>query len=122
MNSEVYIVDLEYETTQNTFYRKVLYTSQHQQLVIMNIRPDEDIEYEVHEDSDQFIRIESGKGVLLAGPNKELYCKLMKGLSVSIPANTWHKIVNVSSKKDLKLYTIYSPAVHKNNHIDVTRP
>jgi len=120
-NANIFITNIENETINNKFYRKVLFTSKYQQLVLMSIKPGQDIDYEIHNDNDQFIRVEKGCGVLLIGPKKETKFKLFDGVSVTIPAGTWHQIINTCDE-DLKLYTIYSPPHHPKNRIDIDKP
>jgi mannose-6-phosphate isomerase-like protein (cupin superfamily) len=112
-----YIANIEKETLDNDNFRKVLFTGPHSQLVVMSLRPDEEIGEEVHS-VDQFIRIEKGKGVaVLDGARTEIgddWC-------VVIPAGTRHNIINSSGDKDMKLYTIYSPAEHKDGTIHKTK-
>lgn len=122
MKANIYVSNIEQETITNNFYRKVVFTSDNQQLVLMNIKPGEDVEFEVHANNDQFIRIEQGTGTLIIGSNKEKSYDLFDGISAIIPANTWHQIINTSINHPLKLYTIYSPPHHPTNHIDVDRP
>ncbi len=121
-HADIFISNIERETNNNNYYRKVVYTSQNQQVVLMSIKPGEDIEYEIHPNNDQFIRVEKGQGLLLVGPKKESKYKLSDGSAVVIPANTWHQVINTSDKIDLKLYTIYSPPHHPHDKVDVSRP
>lgn len=116
-----FIGNIEKETLNNKNYRDVIFTSKYMQLVLMNIRPLEDIEFEVHR-SDQFIRIEKGKGLLLLGQNREVQYEISNGDAVIIPAGTYHQIINISKKEHLKLYSVYTPPVHQNGHIDIFRP
>lgn len=109
-----YITNIEDDTLQNENFRKVLYTAQHSQLVLMSLQPKEDIGEEIHEIVDQFIRIEEGEGkAILNGVEHTL----ADGSAIVIPAGTKHNIVNTSTEKKLKLYTIYSPAHHKDKTI-----
>ncbi len=111
-----YIVDIEKETLENEYFRKVLYTSNYSQLVIMSIEPGDDIGMEVH-GLDQFIRIEQGKGkAILNGEEHEIE----DDYAVVIPAGTEHNIVNTGDTP-LKLYTIYSPPEHKDGTIHKTK-
>jgi mannose-6-phosphate isomerase-like protein (cupin superfamily) len=113
-----YLVNIEKKTIANEFFREVLYTDQHCQLVVMSLKPKEAIGMETHEIVDQFIRIEQGAGkAILDG--KEV--KLEEGSAVIIPAGTKHNIINTSSEKKLKLYTLYSPAHHKDKTIHKTK-
>lgn len=113
-----YIVDIEEKTLQNENFQEVLYTGQHSQLVLMSLLPNEEIGLEVHEIVDQFIRIESGEGKALLNGEEHT---LTNGSAIVIPAGTEHNIINTSSDKKLKLYTIYSPAHHKDGTIHRTK-
>jgi len=111
-----YIANIEKETLENTDYRRVLYTSKHNQLVVMNIQPKDEIGSEVHE-LDQFIRIESGSAkAVLDGVETEM----KDDYAVIIPAGTEHNIIN-TGEVELKLYSIYSPPEHKNGTIHKTK-
>ena len=106
-----YRINIEEKTLQNNYFREVLYTAQHSQLVVMSLLPGEDIGVEVHEIVDQFIRIEEGEGKAILDGTTSTFTA---GSAVVIPAGTKHNIINTSSEKKLKLYTIYSPAHHKD--------
>ncbi|AYV85236.1 MAG: mannose-6P isomerase [Satyrvirus sp.] len=118
-NQKVFVINIEEETIKNTFFRRVLFTSNNQQLVVMSLKPKEDIPLEIHPKHDQFIRVEQGNGIAIIGKDQNIEHKLSDGFSITIPANTWHRIVNTSSKKDLKLYTIYSPPEHQPCKVDI---
>lgn len=106
-------INIQEETRENPYYRRVIYTSSHSQLVLMNIPPGGDIEKEVHP-GDQFIRIETGFGkAVLNGVSYEL----KEGFALTIPARTVHQIFNVGNV-DLKLYTLYSPPEHSATQVD----
>lgn len=112
-----YIINIEKETLDNELYRKVLFTANYSQLVLMSLRPSEEIGEEVH-GLDQFFRFESGNGkVILDGVESEV----SDGFAIVIPAGTRHNIVNTSPDKPLKLYTIYSPPNHKDATIHPTK-
>lgn len=102
-------VNIEEDTIKNTKFREVLYTGKNMQLVLMSLRPGEDIGKEVH-DVDQFFRIEAGKGKAII--NKKSY-PLSDGISLVVPAGVMHNILN-EGDEDLKLYTIYAPPHHKD--------
>lgn len=113
-----YIIDIEKMTLENDNFRAVLYTAQHSQLVLMSLAPNEEIGMEVHEIVDQFIRVEKGQAkAILNGEEHEL----KDGSAVVVPAGTEHNIINTSSTDKLKLYTIYSPAHHKDGTIHKTK-
>lgn len=122
MTTNIFYGNIEQETINNTFYRKVIFTSQHQQLVVMSIKPNDNVPQEIHPNVDQFVRIEKGHGQLLIGKNRESIYNLSDGFSFIIPAGTWHDIVNSSNNEDLKLYTIYSPPNHPPNTVEVNKP
>lgn len=113
-----YIANIQEETLQNENFRKVLYTGKHCQLVVMTLRPNEDIGMEVHDNVDQFIRIESGTGkAILNGEETEI----SDDFAVIIPAGAQHNIINTSATDVLKLYTVYSPANHPEGTVHITR-
>ena len=110
--------NLEELTLGNVNFRKVLYTVKHSQLVLMNLKPMEEIGEEVHEDGDQFFRFEKGEGrVVVDGVSKEV----KDGVSVVVPSGAKHNVINTSETGDLKLYTIYSPPNHPDKTIHKTK-
>jgi mannose-6-phosphate isomerase-like protein (cupin superfamily) len=113
-----YLTNIEKKTLENECFREVLFTGPHVQLVVMALRPGEDIGLEVHADTDQFIRVEAGHGTAVLD-GKEL--ALEDGSAVVIPAGTKHNIVNASANETLKLYTIYSPPEHPDGTVHRTR-
>lgn len=115
---EGYLENIEEKTLKNTYFRQVLYTSQHLQLVVMSLLPNEDIGMEVHEIVDQFLRIEKGEGKVILNSKEHI---LKDGDVIIVPAGTQHNIINTSSKDPLKLYTIYSPPHHKDRTIHTTK-
>ena len=104
-----FISKIETETKKNTDFRHVLYTGKYIQLVLMSIRPGEEIGEEVHKNVDQFFRFEQGEGQVIIDHFKHAVCD---GVAVVVPAGALHNVVNTSKKDDLKLYTIYSPPEH----------
>ncbi len=110
--------DLNKMTLENNNYRKVVNTTKHQQLVLMSLKPKEEIGMEIHKKVDQFIRIE--KGTALAIVNDKKY-KLKKEFFITIPAGSNHNIINIG-RSDLKLYSIYSPPNHKPGTINKIKP
>jgi len=101
--------DIENLTIQNSSFRKVLYTGKNTQLVLMNLKPGEEIGTETHVDVDQFFRFESGTGkVIIDDTNYEI----SDGDAVIVPAGARHNVINTSNTDDLKLYTLYSPPEH----------
>jgi mannose-6-phosphate isomerase-like protein (cupin superfamily) len=113
-NEPIFYDDMEKSAFTNTHFRNVKYTTpdKHMQVVYMSIKPREDIPKEIHNDIDQFFRIENGKGKLLYGDELQHKRFLKPGEGFLIPKGTQHQIKNSSYDTDLKLYTIYSPANH----------
>ena len=109
--------NIEKLTLENTNFRKVLYTGERSQLVLMSLRPGEEIGMEIHPDNDQFFRFEAGKGKVVINGNEY---EVEDGDAVVVPRGAEHNVVNIGSD-DLKLYTIYSPAHHKDAIVRVTR-
>jgi len=114
-----YHINIEQETIKNEYYRKVLYTTKQNQIVLMSIQPKDDIPLEIHPNITQFIRIEKGHGK--AYINNKVY-NLFDGIAIDIPAGASHRIVNTSDTDTLKLYTIYSPPEHKPGLKQLTKP
>ena len=110
--------NIEKETLENKNFRKVLYTAKHSQLVLMSLKPNEEIGMETHPDNDQFFRFEKGQGKCIIDGNEYV---LGDGSVMIVPAGAQHNIINTSSADDLKLYTIYSPAHHKDGIIRATK-
>lgn len=110
---------LEDLTLKNGNFRKVLYTGKREQLVLMALAPGEDIGREMHADVDQFFRVEEGIARFVFGPGDEHLVRA--GDAVLVPAGTFHDVVNASSTKLLKLYTIYSPPQHPEGTIQHTK-
>jgi mannose-6-phosphate isomerase-like protein (cupin superfamily) len=111
-----FVQNLEKLTVENTNFRKVIYTAHHSQLVLMSLKPGEEIGMEVHPDNDQFLRIEEGDGKAVIDGNEQMFSS---GWCVVVPAGSQHNIINTSTDKELKLYTVYSPAHHR---LDVVHP
>ena len=113
-----YAANIEELTLKNSYFRQVLFTGKYCQLVLMNLKPQEEIGMEVHPNVDQFFRFESGEGkVIIAG---EEY-SVKNGEAVIVPAGSQHNVINISQTEDLKLYTIYSPPNHPDGTIHKTK-
>jgi mannose-6-phosphate isomerase-like protein (cupin superfamily) len=110
--------NIEEATLENSNFRKVLYTSKHSQLVLMSLKPGEDIGMEVHEENDQFFRFEKGQGKCIIDGNEY---NVGDGVAVVVPTGAKHNIINTSKTDYLKLYTIYSPPHHKNGIFRATK-
>jgi mannose-6-phosphate isomerase-like protein (cupin superfamily) len=113
-----FVQNLEKLTEENANFRKVLYTGHHSQLVLMSLKPSEEIGMEVHPDNDQFLRIETGEGKAIIDGNEQLFSA---GFCVVVPAGSQHNIINTSPVNELKLYTVYSPAHHKDGTVHATK-
>jgi len=110
--------NIEKDTLENDNFRKVLYTSKHSQLVLMSLKPNEDIGMEVHNENDQFFRFEKGMGKCIINGNEY---EVKDGSAIVVPAGAEHNVVNTSDSEELKLYTIYSPAHHKDQIVRATK-
>lgn len=113
-----YVTNIEETTKENENFRQVLFTGQHEQLVVMTLQPGEEIGMEVHHDTDQFFRVEKGEGTIIFGSEERPFAKDDAAL---VPAGTQHNIVNTSATKPLKLYTLYSPPKHADGTIHATK-
>ena len=109
--------DIEELTLENTYFRKVLFTTEKSQLVLMSLRPGEDIGME-HHPVDQFFRFEAGKGE--ACINGKFY-PVTDGSALVIPAGAEHNIINTHKTMPLKMYTVYSPAHHPAGTVHKTK-
>lgn len=103
--------NIEEDALANNNFRQVLYTGKHSQLVLMSLKPKEEIGLEVHEENDQFFRVEKGRGKCLIDGNEY---SIKDGSAIVVPAGAEHNIINLSATEALKLYTIYSPAHHQD--------
>lgn len=110
--------EIEKDTLENGNFRKVLYTGKHSQLVLMSLKPKEEIGMEVHKENDQFFRFEQGNGKVIIDGNEYA---VKDGTAIIVPSGAQHNVVNVSETEELKLYTIYSPAHHKDGIVKVTK-
>lgn len=113
-----YKSNIEKDTLKNKNFRKVLYTASHCQVVLMSLKPKEEIGAEVHPDNDQFFRFEAGRGRVEIDGNKYT---VKDGDAVVIPAGAKHNVINISATEDLKMYTIYSPPHHKDQIVRKTK-
>ncbi len=112
-----YVTNIEKDSLDNENFRKVLYTAKNSQLVVMSLKPKEEIGMETHQ-LDQFIRVERGSGkTVLNGKEHEI----ADGFAVVVPAGTEHNIINTSETEEMKLYTVYSPPNHKDGTVHPTK-
>ena len=110
--------NIEQLTLENNNFRKVLYTLQVMQLVLMSLKPGEEIGAEVHPENDQFFRFESGKWKVLI--DESVY-EVEDGSVIIVPKGSNHNVINTSDTEELKMYTIYTPAHHKDGVIHATK-
>ncbi|MBE7517418.1 MAG: cupin domain-containing protein [Chloracidobacterium sp.] len=113
-----YKTNIEKDTLKNKNFRKVLYSGPHLQLVLMSLKPKEEIGLEVHWENDQFLRFEGGRGRVEIDGNKYT---VKDGDAVIVPAGAKHNVINMSASEDLKLYTIYAPPHHKDQIVRRTK-
>jgi len=109
-------INIEDETVKNKDYRRVLYTAEHCQLVLMSIEPGDEIGEEVHK-VDQFIRSDGGSGVSIINGYEQ---KFANGDAVIVPAGAKHNIIN-TGKERLQIYTVYSPPQHLKDTLQKTK-
>lgn len=112
-----YVANIEDLSIKNENFRRVLYTDERLQLVVMSLRPGEDIGMEVHT-LDQFIRVEAGEGKAILN---DVEHELRDGFVVVVPQGTMHNIVNTSRELPMKLYTLYAPPEHKDGTVHATK-
>jgi mannose-6-phosphate isomerase-like protein (cupin superfamily) len=112
-----FIADIENLTDGNSNFRRVLYTGKHLQLVLMTLKPSEQIGEEVHADTDQFFRIEEGKGEVRINGEAT---KIKEGDAILVPAGARHNVINTSGEP-LRLYTLYAPPQHRDGTVHTTK-
>ncbi|MCR2826924.1 cupin domain-containing protein [Microbacterium sp. zg.Y909] len=115
--------DIEAATRQNENYRAVVWTGKHLQVTLMSIPPGESIGLEAHPDTDQFLRLDAGRGRVVMGPQKDqldFEQDVAHGWSIQVPAGTWHDVINTGDEP-LRLYTVYAPSHHAAGIVQATR-
>ncbi len=117
-----YVVDIEELTVSNTNFRTAAWTGSNMQMTLMAIEPGDDIGLEVHEDHDQFLRIEEGTARVEMGPTEDSLqaWDAEDDYAIFVPAGTWHNIINTGDEP-LKLYSIYAPAEHPHGTVHPTK-
>jgi mannose-6-phosphate isomerase-like protein (cupin superfamily) len=116
-----FVGSIEDLTIQNSHFRKVLFTGNYLQLVVMSLKPGEEIGKEVHHHVDQFFRIDAGEGKLLVGEDGKESYPLRDGDALVVPAGVVHNIVNTSKTAPLQIYTLYSPPNHPAETVHKTK-
>ncbi len=114
---EGFVENIESLAVKNTDFRQVLFTAKHLQLVVMSLKPKEEIGAEIHKDVDQFFRVEEGTGKVILN---EVSTEVKPGFAIIVPAGTKHNVIN-TGRVTLKLYTIYSPPHHRDGVVHHTR-
>ena len=112
-----FVDDIEELTESNKDFRRVLYTGKHLQLVLMSLKPGEEIGEEVHDTHDQFFRIEKGKGEVCIDGAKT---KVKADFAIIVPAGARHNVINTGDKA-LRLYTLYGPPEHRDGIVRATK-
>jgi len=110
--------NIEELTLNNSYFRQVLFTAPHSQLVLMSLAPSEEIGMEVHPENDQFFRFEKGEGKVVIDGEETV---VSDGWATVVLAGSQHNIINTSESEELKLYTIYSPGHHPDGTIHKTK-
>ncbi len=111
-------INIETKSLENPYFREVLYTAPHSQLVVMTLQPGEEIGLERHEAGDQFVRVESGQGEAIMDGERHA---LSDGMAIVIPAGAEHNVINTSATNPLHLYTVYSPPEHLDGTVNRTK-
>ena len=114
-----YVGSIETKTLKNDYFRQVLFTAKHSQLVVMCLQPGEEIGKEMHSNVDQFFRIEQGDAKFVFDESEEHI--VHNGDAVVVPAGTFHNVVNISQTLPLRLYTLYSPPNHPDGTVHKTK-
>ena len=113
-----YVNNIEKLTLANSYFREVLFTSQHMQLVLQSLKPHEEVGMEIHATTDQFFRIEQGEGKVIMNKKEHL---IKEDDVIIVPAGTEHNVINTSSTQPLKFYSLYAPPHHKDKTIHKTK-
>lgn len=118
-----WVGDIEDATLTNDTFRTVLFTGEHMQLTVMRLRSGEEIGLEMHDDLDQFIRVEQGSARITLGPSKDEIAQthdVEDDWAAIIPGGTWHNVVNTGDG-DLRLYSLYTPPEHPDGTVHETK-
>jgi mannose-6-phosphate isomerase-like protein (cupin superfamily) len=121
--SAPFVVDIEEATLANDNYRTTLWTGSHIQMTVMSIEPGGDIGLEVHQDGDQFLRVEGGRARVQMGPEEDdlpFDREVGDDWAILVPAGTWHNVSNLGDGP-LKVYAIYGPPEHPHGTVHATK-
>ena len=119
---EPFVTDIESATIDNDAFRTTLWTGTNLQLTVMAIQPGDDIGLEVHEDGDQFLRVEAGRGRVQMGPTKDDLSfdrEVSDDDVILVPAGSWHNVTNIGDEP-LKVYALYGPPEHPRGTVHAT--
>ena len=118
-----WVGDIERETVENDYFRRVIFTGEHVQLTVMRLAPGEEIGVEMHDHLDQFLRIEQGSGRVTFGPSKDQIDEehdVKDDWAIVVPGGVWHNVINTGDG-DLKLYSLYAPPEHPPETVHKTK-
>jgi mannose-6-phosphate isomerase-like protein (cupin superfamily) len=118
-----FVTDIEAATLGNNTFRTTLWTGRHLQLTVMCLQPEEQIGLEVHDDVDQFLRVEGGAGLVEMGPARDdlsFRREVSEDDAVLVPAGSWHNVTNTGDRP-LRLYSVYAPPEHAHGTVHVTK-
>lgn len=116
------VFDLETATVENENYRTVAWTGKHLQLTLMSIEPGDDIGLEAHPETDQFLRLDAGRGRVQMGPAQDRLDfdrEVEDGWAIFVPAGTWHNVTNIG-REPMRLYAVYAPVHHAAGKVQAT--
>ena len=114
--------DLENATLENMNYRVVAWSGKYLQLTLMSIPVGEDIGLEAHPETDQFLRLDAGRGRVQMGPTKDQLDfdrEVEDGWAILVPAGTWHNVTNIGDEP-MRLYAVYAPVHHASGKVHAT--
>lgn len=118
-----FVINIEKASVANNNFRSALWTGEHLQVTLMSIKVGEDIGLELHSDTDQFLRIEQGEGIVRMGDSKDnlnYQQRITDDFAIVIPAGKWHNVIN-TGRVPLKLYSIYAPPHHPHGTVHQTK-
>lgn len=121
--NDPFVANIEKATEQNNNFRTTLWTGTYMQTTLMSIEPGSSIGLEIHPDTDQFLKIESGMGQVFMGKAREnlnFRQNIREGFAIFVPAGTWHNVVN-TGKLPIKLYSVYAPPHHPRGTVNDTK-